>query len=131
MPHPEPNTEPADAPGILAHRRYIEDALTYSSGTHDFEDIVAGVEAGTLQYWPGLSSAIITEIIDTPKKRLLHFFLAGGNLAELEVMWPLIREWGKSQGCTSASLVGRRGWERTFLAKHGWTTNLAVFEGPV
>ena len=41
-------------------------------------------------------------------------------------MLPLVAEWGKQQGCTSMSLTGRRGWERTFLKREGWTANLVV-----
>ena len=90
-------------------RPHIEAALSYSGGTHTFEDVVAGVSAGRLQFWPGPNSAVITEIQEYPQKRTLHFFLAGGNLAELEVMLPMISEWGREQGCTAMSLTGRRG----------------------
>jgi hypothetical protein len=121
----------ADPPDILAHRRYIEDALRFSNGTHEFSDVVEAVAAGTLQFWPGRSSAIVTEILQTPRKRILHFFLAGGNLAELETMLPSILEWGKLQGCDFATLVGRKGWERTFITRQGWQPKLVLFEAPI
>lgn len=109
-------------------RRYIEGALAYSGGTHTFEDVCEMVVAGTLQFWPGVDSAIVTEIINTPRQRSLHFFLAGGNLAELEAMVPGVCDWGREQGCTVAGLTGRRGWERTFLARTGWAPTLVLFE---
>jgi hypothetical protein len=118
-------------PDIFAHRRYIEEALQYSGGTHLFEDIVAGVAAGTLQFWPGRSSAVVTEILDTPRKKILHFFLAGGTLSELETMLPSILDWGKAQGCTKTTLVGRKGWERTFITRQGWKPTLVLFEGSI
>ena len=116
---------------IHDYKQYIDGALVYSGGTHTFEDIVAGVDAGTLQFWPGAASAVVTEIIVAPQQKILHFFLAGGSLAELERMLPEIRAWGREQGCTRATLTGRKGWERTFLAREGWKPTLVVYEGPM
>ena len=107
-------------------RPHIEAALSYANGTHTFEDVAAGISAGKMLLWPGENSAIVTQIVEHPRQRTLHFFLAGGNLAELEAMLPLIIEWGRKQGCTAASLTGRRGWERTFLKREGWTADLVV-----
>ena len=102
-------------------RHLVEKALDYSGGTHTFEDVCQMVSEGRLQYWPGPNSVVITEIIEYPRKRTLHFFIAAGNIAELEVMYPPIEQWGREQGCNSASLTGRKGWERSFLTRReGW-----------
>lgn len=111
---------------IEDYQKQIEAALGYSGGTHSFEDVVLEVENGTLQFWPGPHSVIITEIQEHPQKRILHFFLAGGNLAEIQRMVPLIEDWGREQGCTTASLAGRKGWERTFLQHSGWKPKLVL-----
>lgn len=116
---------------ISPHRRYIEDALRYACGTHAYEDVVKGVQAGIMQYWPAPNAVIITEVVTAPQKRILNLFLAGGSLAELEKMVPIIAEWGHSQGCVSVTLVGRKGWERTFLRRLGFTPTLVVFEAPM
>ena len=114
---------------LEAHREQIEAALGYAGGTHTFEDVRAGVEAGTLLYWPGVRSAVITEIIQYPQRRVLNFFLAGGDLAELEAMYPIIMQYGRAQGCSSAVLSGRKGWERSFFVRtEGWTPTLVVLE---
>lgn len=113
---------------ILAEaRQYLEPALDYAGGTHLWDDIVQGIAEGRFQFWPGIRSAIITEIIEYPRQRTLHFFLAGGNQPELEVMLPGILQWGRSRGCTSASLVGRQGWTRSFLTRtEGWKPRSVV-----
>lgn len=113
---------------ISAYRQYIEAALAYAGGTHTFDDIRELVEQGRLQFWPGVHSAVVTEIIEYPRARALNIFLAGGNLAEIEAMAPGILEWGKAQGCSSAVFTGRKGWERTFLTRTGWAPQLVVFE---
>lgn len=82
-----------------------------------------------MQYWPGVQSAVVTEIIEYPQFRTLHFFLAGGNRAELEAMYPHIEAWGRSKGCSRATMLGRKGWERTFLTqKEGWSQTLVAYE---
>jgi hypothetical protein len=110
-------------------RPYIQAALRYAKGTHTYEDVVAAVERGDMQFWSGLSSAIITEIIAQPQCRVLNFFLAGGNRAELELLYPAVERWGRMMGCTRAAMLGRKGWERTFLTqKEGWHTTLVAYE---
>jgi hypothetical protein len=101
-------------------RPFLEKALVYTGGTHSFDDICAGVATGQFVFWPGINSAVITEVIEYPQKRTLQYFLAGGNLAELEAMYPVVEAYGRKMGCTLASTSGRPGWERTFLKREGW-----------
>lgn len=113
---------------INDYRPQIEAALKYSGHSHTFDDVVAMVEAGTAQVWFGPSSVIVTEIVLEPQFKVLQYFLAGGNLAELEAMQPIIEQWAREHGCTRAVIVGRKGWERTFLARQGWTNGLVVLD---
>lgn len=110
-------------------RPYIQAALRYAQGSPTFDDVVAAVAAGEMQFWPGISSAIITEIIAYPQYRVLNFFLAGGNRTELEEMYPPIERWGVAKGCARAAMLGRKGWDRTFLTqKEGWHQTLVAYE---
>ncbi len=105
--------------------KWLEDALAYSNGTHDIEDIWAGIESGQFQLWPGKNSAVITEIYLYPKKKVFHIFLAGGEMEELLEMWDSIEIYAKVVGCTSLSVSGRKGWMRVLEsrgAKHLCTT---------
>lgn len=118
-----------ERPPIEAFKCYIERALEYSGGTHTFDDIRDAVAADKLRYWPGVDSVIITEILTTPRKKILNVFLAGGNLAELEAMTAGLQTWARdTQGCTLAQLTGRRGWARTYLTRTGWAETSVVFE---
>lgn len=111
---------------ISAYRVHIEAALAWSGDTHRYDDVRSMIAAGRLQFWPGPASCIISEIIEHPRKRTLHLFLAGGSLPELHAMLPLLLDWGRTQGCTHASLFGRKGWARSFLSDEGWTVNPCV-----
>jgi hypothetical protein len=117
-----------NAPDIRGYREQIERALEYAGGSHTFDDVCDAVAERRLQFWPGHTSCVVTEILEYPQHRCLNFFLAAGNLAELQAMAPKLEEWGRSQGCTKAVLSGRRGWERSFLVNEGYEQKLVVLE---
>lgn len=115
-------------PRIEDYRRQIEAALPYAHFSHTFDDIRDAVERGDMQFWPGVASVVITEIVDFPRYRACNVVAAGGNLAELKVMIPAIEQWARDRGCVRATFAGRRGWERTFLKDDGWEPNMVVME---
>lgn len=102
-----------------ARRKYIEDALEYAKGTHTLDDIWNGVVRGDFQFWPGDKSAVITEIQIYPQTKVMHIFLAGGDLEELLQMEKSVRAYAQTIGCNSMSISGRRGWVRIF-ERDGW-----------
>lgn len=105
---------------------YIQAALKYSGGTHDLDDVRREIEQDRLQFWPGVNSAVVTEIQLYPKLKACNFFLAGGNMEELRGMCQRIEQWSKSIGCTRMLISGRMGWVRTFLTKDGYKLTWAV-----
>lgn len=115
-------------PDLQSYRAQIEAALVYSGHSHTFADVAQMIADGKAQFWGGPTSVIVTEIVLEPQQKVLHFFLAGGSLVELEEMTPIILKWAREKGCTRASLIGRKGWDRTFLKRQGWTNGLVVLE---
>jgi len=112
---------------IEANRHHIEAALEYSGGTHVYEDVERAILSGRMQIWPGKKSAAVTEIIEYARKKVLHVFLAGGEMDELIDMIDSATAWGRTQGCTSLTLSGRRGWERV-LTRHQFKPVMVVME---
>lgn len=112
---------------IEANRQHIEAALEYSGGTHTFEDVEAAILGGRMQIWPGIKSMAVTEIVEYARKKVLHIFLAGGDMEELIDMIDSAAAWGRTQGCTSLTMSGRKGWERV-LSKHGFQPIMIVME---
>lgn len=108
-------------PSITEYRALLASALAHADGTYTVDDVEAEVEAGTAQFWPGPRSCIVTQIDRAPQRSVLHFFVAAGKMQELEAMTPEILQWGREQGCTLARMVGRKGWERSFLVDTGWS----------
>lgn len=104
----------------------IERALAYTGGTHELEDVWTGIVLGEMQMWSAEHSVVITEIQQYPRLRAVHFFLAAGQMDELERLVPGIEEWGRAIGASRITLAGRKGWERSFLKGRGYTPQWSV-----
>jgi hypothetical protein len=98
-------------------RKWIEGALEHSGGTHTFDDICGMVRSGALQFWPADDACAITEIIFYPRKKVLHIFLAGGNMDTIVDMNASAEHFAKLNGCTGMSVAGRRGWSKVLSHK--------------
>lgn len=112
---------------LVRCRRWIEDALEYSGGTHLFDDVAMGVMNGAMQLWPAPRGCAVTEIVIYPRKKVLHVFLAAGEMDQLIEMIESAATWGRQQGCSGMTLAGRHGWKRV-LEKHGWQPVMTVLE---
>ena len=98
---------------------WIEAALSYSGGTHGFDDVVAGLQKGTLQLWPTPRGCIVSEIVVYPKLKQLNIFLGGGELDQILEMHEDVIAWAKAQGCSALTMTGRFGWKKPLKA-YGW-----------
>lgn len=88
---------------------------------------MAGITESRMQFWPAPRGCAVTEIVVYPKKRVLHVFLAGGEMDQILDMIDSAVEWSKAQGCTSMTIAGRHGWRRV-LAEHGYRPVMTVLE---
>lgn len=100
--------------------KYIVDALQYSGGTHDLQDVADQIHNGQLQLWPAKETALVTQLITYPKRKSIHIFLAGGNLDEIINMEDSVFSWAKQQGCDMLTFTGRLGWGRSKLKDRGY-----------
>jgi len=106
----------------------IERGLEYAHGEYNIEDVWQAIATEKAQFWYGNTSVIVTEIVETPQLRSMHFFLAAGNLDEIEAMYPLIEEYAALRKCVRLTMAGRPGWERSFLTRNeGWKPQHTVF----
>lgn len=100
-------------------RPLLEPALAYCGGTHEWGDVADGILAGRLQLWPGERAALVTELQAYPRKRVVHVFLAGGELEDVLAFQPSLDAWARAQGATGLTMTGRPGWARV-LPGLGW-----------
>lgn len=105
---------------------WLQAALDHNiEETHTLNDICKGVVEGRYQFWPAEDAAIITEILDYPKARHLHGFLAGGSLDRIRHMIPSLEDFARQNGCTACTINGRPGWSRA-LADMGYVKGLMM-----
>jgi len=100
--------------------KWISDALEYSHGTHNLEDLLHDVANGNLSLWAGEDCALIMQITQYPRAKMAHCFLAGGNIEGIAAIEVGITAWAKGLGCNGITLMGRPGWARSFLSKIGY-----------
>lgn len=115
---------------IARCRPWIEAALEYSGGTHDFGDVADAILTARMQLWANERGCAVTEIVVYPKKKVLHVFLAGGDMEQITDMIEAGAAWGKAHGCAGMTMAGRKGWERV-LSRHGWRPAMSVMERDV
>lgn len=91
---------------------WIKAALPYCNGAYEWDDIVNACLTGRMQLWPGEKSALVTEIVQYPRRKYCVVSFAGGDLEELEQMSHRIRAYARSLGCDHMAVHGRKGWAR-------------------
>jgi hypothetical protein len=93
----------------------FDKALKLGGNTHTREDIAEGIKSGRFQYWGDDECCVVTEIIQYPRKRVLHLFIAAGNLNRLfDVYLPKVKSFAIDNGCSSLTSVSRKGFLRRF-----------------
>lgn len=97
----------------------LADALRRSGDTHDVVDILDAVARSEAQIWVNADAMFVTQVEQSPKKRRLRYWLAVGNISDLEPLVPIIETFGREQGCTEAVAdFARRGWIK--VMPEGW-----------
>jgi len=109
----------------------LERALAWAHGTHKIQDIEAACRSGRMQFWPMPHACLVTEVQEAPQAKVLHIFLGAaqpGYLHEIQTIAPLVYQCAQQLGCKAVTLLGRKGWARTFAtATDGWVDRQCVF----
>ena len=106
-------------------RQWIEAALELSGGTHTFDDIVSAVYSGRMQFWPAEKACAVTEIVTFPRRKVLHIFLAGGDMQQIVDMDESATKFAKANGCSALTIAGRRGWKKV-LNENGYVESFTT-----
>lgn len=62
-----------------------------------------------VQFWPGESAAVVTEIADYPQYRAFNFWLAGGSFAEMVRGHGSTEAFARTCGCHRMTSLSRLG----------------------
>lgn len=92
---------------------WIEAALAQSNGFETIEDVEAGINDGSYQFWADENAAAITTILRFARRKALMVVHGGGDLTELlERLEPQMERYAQQRGCDAIMGQGRKGWER-------------------
>ena len=105
-------------------------ALAYAGGTHTKDDVFHMCLTGRARLWPLANSFMITEILDYPRAKHYHIFLAGGELSELIDMEHELLAAAREANCSKLTASGRRGFIKA-LKTFGCVETQAVCEREV
>lgn len=117
---------------------HFQAALERGAGEYWLEDVRQFLADGSWQAWgafstsDGLLACAATEVVEYPRTRILFLHMAGGRQGEaVGAMWPLVREWARSQGCSAMRFMGRKGWARSGMLPAGYVVQQDSIVYPV
>lgn len=105
----------------------IKKALRIGGGTHELEDILVGIRQNVFQLFSADSAIVVTEILQSPRKKILNVFLVAGDFESIMGLTPKVDEFAKSEGCSFMITTGRFGLIRR-LPKFGWNPAYVTFK---
>lgn len=91
---------------------HIKAALKHSGDTHNAQDVFAMIQNGEANLYVGANSAVVTQDLNLPTGKQLHFWLAGGDLNELIKIEQDVEQAARERGIRRISIIGRRGWRK-------------------
>lgn len=94
--------------------QYLAPAVEAGGDTHTKDDVWASIadDPKTL-FWPGRTSAAVTEVLHFPRKAVMNLWLVGGDLDELlHTMLPAAERQARHWGLDEVWGMGRPGWSK-------------------
>lgn len=107
---------------VLDFLPQLQKALEYQGGTHTVADVADYIERGDAQLWVRDDAMIVTQVDQKPRTRHLVYWIACGDLHDVQELSEEIDKWGREQGCTLAVSHCRKGWKRA-MSLYGWYEN--------
>ena len=89
----------------------IEKAIEYQD-SYTIDDVEAKIGNGIALLWPGKQTAIVTEFVVFPNKKVLHILCIAGKYEEVEEIYKSIENYAREIGIDKITGSGRKGWLR-------------------
>jgi hypothetical protein len=102
-------------------------ALRLGGDTHSLEDVIEALDRGEMQAHHNDRAIIITEIVQSPRRKYAHFFLSAGQLDGIMDLMPQVEKWALEQGCEYGQACVRPGYEPVLKAR-GWKRRMIMME---
>jgi hypothetical protein len=115
---------------------FIENALEYTDGRYEIDDVLEMVLGGGFLLWIAfdderIKGAVITQMMDYPRKRFLGCpFVTGDDFASWKKpMLEMLQRFAKDNDCAGLEATARLGWSRVFKSD-GYEAMWQTFQLP-
>ena len=105
---------------------WLQAALDRGSNAETLAEVRESVVRGDAQFWCHPTAAAVTFVDSTARRKTLLIYLAGGSLEGLEAMVESAEAFARAVGCERMSLLGRKGWTRSFMARRGYQADAVL-----
>ena len=115
---------------------YMAGAAKYTYGRFEADDIKENLKEKDQQLWiafdDAIKGAVITEIIQYPRMRVLSMHFTGGKELQTwkDQMLKTLQSYAKDKNCDVIESMGRSGWSKVFKGD-GFNPRLTYYELPV
>lgn len=89
-------------------------ALEHGASMMSFDDVKDRVKSGRFNVWTDSAGICVTEVINTPTRKLLNTILGAGELASVKALQESIEAAAPELGCAVVTIIGRKGWGKVF-----------------
>ncbi len=90
-------------------KHLIEKAIEYQD-SYTINDVEDKIRNGIALLWPGKETAIVTEFVIFPRKKVLHILCIAGKYEEVEEIYKSIENHAREIGIDKITGIGRKGW---------------------
>ena len=100
---------------------YVQNALEYTRGRYELEDVLERVENGEFLLWIAfdgerIKGCVITDMMQYPRKKFLGCpFVTGDEFASWkQPMFEMLQKFARDNDCEGLEATARLGWSRVF-----------------
>ena len=100
---------------------YIQNALEYTRGRYELEDVLERVKNGEFLLWIAfdgerIKGCVITDMMQYPRKKFLGCpFVTGDEFASWkQPMFEMLQRFARDNNCEGLEATARPGWSRVF-----------------
>lgn len=104
----------------------LKRALKLGLGTHEPEDLVHEVQAGTMQCFHNEDAVVFTRVTQAPRKKIMHIFVAAGELGAVLGLHDEFDKFCREEGVPFQTCTARKGFEKP-LPELGWKPLYTTF----
>ena len=100
---------------------YVQNAMEYTCGRYELEDVLEGVKNGEFLLWIAfdgerIKGCVITDMMQYPRKKFLGCpFVTGDEFASWkQPMFETLQRFARDNNCEGLEATARLGWSRVF-----------------